>query len=165
MNILAIDPGIANCGVAYQLGKKRRCFTITTSPDTDIASRLQYIALHFNPQDYIQAPWDVVVIEDFVGSLGRKTVWLIGAIQAEVAHPDTKIVLVHPRRWTKEAFGEGKDKEFYKEAAMLHAPSVLGGREKPATQHEADAVCLLDWYNKFGGALCATTTRRKSKKS
>lgn len=165
-HVLAIDPGIAYTGVAVYDDSMRRAwryYTIETSPKEPLPARLQYIVAHF--WNDAKNPFTDVVIEDFVGSLGRKTVWLIGAIQAEVWSPTTNIVLVHPRRWTKELFGAGKDKEFYKEAATLHAPSVLGGRARTATQHEADAVCLLDWYRKFGGELCVTTTRRKSKKS
>ena len=76
MNILAPDPGIANCGVAFNEGESRFHFTVVTKPGV-LEERIHYILTEL---DKLQHHIDLVVMEDFVGHLGKSTVYLIGAL-------------------------------------------------------------------------------------
>lgn len=77
-----------------------------------------------------------------MGRLGRKTVWLIGAILS--LYPKAEVQLVSPRKWVRELHGDLEDKDKYKEASLALARTWWD----PKTQHEADALCLLTWWRK-----------------
>ena len=150
--VLAIDPGIANTGWAeFCNGKRVTSGCLETSPKNSIQSRIGSICQRLADIDHNST----VVVEDFVGSLGRKTVWLIGAILGY--NYQKEIVLVLPRRWPKELHGAGLDKDVYKQKSMLLATA---GGHTPKTQHEADAICIGLWY--LNGKR-DTTCQQKSK--
>ena len=139
MNILGIDPGIANTGLAYRIGDTMGYRTIVTKPRKEIYFRIREVL--FEIDRLTLHPWDLLVIEDFVGPLGRDTVFLIGAILGHLnAHTQ---ILIHPKKWVKEFFGKKKD---YKKAANAWCKR---NKYTPGTQHEADSLCLLEWGKKY----------------
>ena len=132
---LTVDPGIANTGWAEWSPDRKllACGVIETSNKETLISRLHTITSRLHGAS------DIIVMEDFVGHLGKKTVMLLGAIYATQSHPCYR---VHPRRWTGELFGRGHDSNYYKKSAEALA-SLSGLPFK--TQHEADAISMLCW--------------------
>ena len=139
MNILAIDPGIANTGIAYQKGETVCYRTIVTQSGDPFSERIKEVLYEIDR--FTTETWDWVIIEDFVGHLGRNTVFLIGALLG--LQDASSSVLIHPKKWVRQFFGK---KEDYKKAAMRWC--LKNGR-KPRTQHEADALCLLEWGKRY----------------
>ena len=83
---------------------------------------------------------EVMVIENWVGSR-NSIMYLIGAL---VGAGPQKVVLVHPKAWTRELLGT-KDSKTAKKKAMSLAKRRYW---RPDTQHSADAACILEyWYN------------------
>ena len=139
MNILAIDPGIANTGVAFCINGTVGFKTIITSKKDSLSERIKEVLYEID--QFTTETWDWVIIEDFVGHLGRNTVFLIGALLG--LQDASSSVLIHPKKWVRQFFGK---KEDYKKAAMRWC--LKNGR-KPRTQHEADALCLLEWGKRY----------------
>lgn len=139
MNILAVDPGIANTGVAFCINGTVGFKTIVTSKKDSLSVRIRDIL--FSIEAMTKQVYDLLVIEDFVGHLGKHTVLLVGALIGLHEYNDFR--LVHPRKWVKEMFGRKKD---YKIAAKKWCQKH---GFKPETQHEADALCLLEWGKKI----------------
>lgn len=140
-NVIAIDPGIKNTGIAYQSAEGVFGYrTVVTLTAQTVAERIQKI---LGAVDQIADPavWKTVIIEDFVGHLGKDTVYLIGAFLGFFTGA-TSIIKVHPKKWVKEFFGTKKD---YKKAA---AKWCRKNRLTVSSQHEADALCLLAWGTK-----------------
>jgi hypothetical protein len=133
---IAFDPGIANTGMAYRVGDKTGHRAITTDSGLPLAARIVEIVFSLTP--FSGGDWDYCVIEDYVGSFGNDTKKEIGALIAATMY-SRNFYIVHPRVWVRELFPKSKDN---KKAAMRLARK-LG--LAPATQHEADAICLLEW--------------------
>lgn len=150
MNIIAFDPGIANTGVAWQIGSSLFHKTIKTSPREDIPSRILHTTGDLIGLTHHR--WDCCVIEDYVGPWGKPTKLLLGALIQWVGNFSNKVNIVHPKIWVKDLFGKKQD---YKLAANKLCKK-LG--YKPSTQHETDALCLLEWSKQ---SYCIVNTRIK----
>lgn len=138
--IVAIDPGIANTGVAVMTGSNTLMYdTIVTSAKNSLPNRLKDIMFKLELMTELRC--DFLVIENFVGPLGRSTVLLIGAMLG--GFDSKKVALPHPKQWVASFFGKKKD---YKKAAMVWCKKH---KYSPQTQHEADALCLLEWGKKY----------------
>ncbi len=143
--ILAIDPGIANCGWAGVEGEEKLCGTITTKKSYGgLKDRFDYILSHFTNTHY---HYHTLVIEDTYGPLVKSTGLLVGAF---IGYLDPKkLVLVPPSQWIKKLFPAAGKGEF-KDKTMVFA------KEKgwaPDSQHAADAAALLEWYLQYGHEL------------
>lgn len=134
-SVLALDPGVANTGYAYCEERCMTLGTITTSPNESLSDRFLKagrVLWKFNPA--------TVVIEEFNGHLGKTTNYLIGYLIGLFCRAD--IVLVPAGKWRKDLLGCGAGD---KASAML-MKRTAGAR----TQHEADAVGILDWWEAHG---------------
>lgn len=144
MNILAFDPGFRNTGVAwYKDGTWGYKTLELKKEEKDITQGIRIILyeVEFIKED----GWDVVLIENFFGRGGISTQMLIGALIGIFSPWAEKIELLHPLRWTKCLFG--KRIRDYKAAAMKY---VKKRGPAPRTQHEADALCMIHYWMKFG---------------
>jgi Holliday junction resolvasome RuvABC endonuclease subunit len=143
---LAIDPGIQNTGWAYRTpGGFVHHGTIVTDPRDSVFFRIAQIIGTID--DKLKRA-EVVVIEDFLGRLGRATVMLIGALGGySAAALASRVFKVPNRKWAPEFAGE-KDKEKVKKATM---DKVVASGKRPGTQHEADAIGLLYWWEANNG--------------
>ncbi len=134
---LAIDPGITNTGWAVEAkGEKgvQSATCITSSKDrlTDrmysITDRLPELAV------------DTLIVEEFNGTFGINTKYLIGHLIGYIQAKFT--VLVSNQRWRKDLLKVHASEE----ASEL----LLKKYPKAKTQHEADALGLLDWWKEYG---------------
>ncbi len=136
MQILAIDPGIANTGWAASNGMGG---TLTTQSGILPNKRICQISFSLY-NTLVNNPPTTVVIEDTFGPLLKQTTMLLGGLM--VAFSKANFVLVPPNKWLKDLFGHDK-KGMYKELTKRLVDKM---GKKYNTQHQADALGILHWY-------------------
>lgn len=137
-NILSIDPGVANTGWALSTGAFG---TITTPPRDALAKRIVAVTSKLFKEICLETTPELVIVEDTFGQLMKPTTMLLGGLMSVFK---TEFLLVPPAAWVRQLFG-AKNKGLYKEHA-LQLCKILKKRVK--TQHEADAIALLEWYKR-----------------
>lgn len=142
--IVAIDPGIANCGAAQWDEKHYSELTLHTTKEIPLKTRIGTIVRDLK---LIFPRPKVVLVENCFGNYNRNTTFLIGAILG-VFWRSSVVELVAPALWPKELFGK-KHVSNYKKKAMELATKILG--HAPDSQHSADAICMIEWYRKKYG--------------
>lgn len=144
--VLAIDPGLRNTGWAYRTpGGFIHAGTIVTDPKESVFFRIGYV-LEVLADKLKRA--ETVVIEDFLGQLGRTTVMLIGAIGGNAAAAlANKAHKIPNRTWSTEFTGEKTRVEI--KAKTMEKIRLLG--HIPNSQHAADAIALLLWWEEKNG--------------
>jgi hypothetical protein len=99
---------------------------------------------------------DVIVYESQGGNLNAHNNGVLkGALFQRYYNPGIEYVGVHPKTWQKWVSRRlGYDripKEMTTKELSVTYANKLHKIELKATQHdEADAICILDWYNKVG---------------
>lgn len=149
---LAIDPGIQNTGWAFRTpGGFIHSGTIVTDPRDSVFFRIAQGLEELG--DKLKRA-EIVLIEDFLGRLGRSTVMQIGALGAGAAAAVASRVFCVPNRVWAPEFAREKVKEKIKAATMKR---VMEAGAHPKTQHEADALGMLFWWEqKHGRSLDGT---------
>mgnify|MGYP001599867712 CR=1 FL=1 len=143
MNQLAIDPGDRNLGYALLVDGRSRVYkfgTHVTQKEQNQWERIESIRIVI---DQLITPTHElnVVIED--GYRRGALIRLIGYLAGYFTARGNLVKTPHPAVWPKQFFGQKKD---YKKAAMRWCQR---NGYKPLTQHEADALCLLEWGKKY----------------
>ncbi len=156
MNILAVDPGIANTGWACSDGRHG---TIVTKATLPLYQRIAEIAQEL----YLQcSSVDLVIVEDTFGNFVKPTTMLVGGLMGVFGESEfvKQFLLVGPGRWVRELFGREHQGDYKAQALKLAQKS----KTPPGSQHAADAICLLEWYKIHYAESQKTKVRRVRKR-
>lgn len=146
--VLAIDPGIANTGWATNTGLSG---TIITDHKTPLSKRICEVTYTLKKLTSSPPP-DQLVVENTFGALMIPTTMLLGGLMAVFS--DAEFLFVSPTKWLYDIFGSHK-KGQYKNLTKELVSNKLGLKYK--TQHQADALGILHWYENY-------STKKKGKR-
>ena len=156
-SILFIDPGSIITGYAWREGNHIISGTIAMKPRVPVPGRLKGIRFALagiiqNPDnpEFKRLVIEIPVAHDYARSVGRKGKQVttkalfvlsraVGVIQECCAAHGIDVVEVEATKWTK-----GFPKQFRCSGASQIADKRI------TDENEADAVCLLDWWERIG---------------
>jgi Holliday junction resolvasome RuvABC endonuclease subunit len=140
MNILAVDPGLAHLGWAALYDGAYTCGTTNTEAKESLHDRLDALvtSVPFRPYNYL-------VMENCFGPAKTKLDYVIGSLIAALDHKF--YVLVSPAKWKKAVCPKGTKETYGKQMFKLVKKTY---NIVPDSQHAADALGLLAWFQRFG---------------
>ena len=150
MNVLGIDPGIANVGfgIIDSHTLSTTIFgTLRTNPRTSSERRIYSIAKRIK---YLigACDIDVVVVEDFIPFRQRKNMRFIsqayGAIQYVAQESEARLILVRPNVWMRSLLGLTRGARFSKLTIQRYVDRKLKVETK--VEHEAEALGMALYY-------------------
>lgn len=141
IDILGVDPGLANIGVSYFPNKFG--YTITTSKELPQTMRIEMILEQINDIMSVDRV-ELLIIEDFKNFGRRKNVDAIqkvvgGLVGLAIAH-GIEYVLYEPAKWLKHLGINGNDHKEKTRQLILERDWTVD------SQHAIDACGLIEAY-------------------